>query len=138
MEQNEETGASLIEHACGKGLLHSLAEEYLVFCKECSESEDEGAKRKEKRRKRFPNVAGFCRYFNIGELEYGCLAARYPDEFDRLSALFEDEALNSELFPTLLSAYLKKRLGYEKSAGSEVCDGQLRVIFDHDITEDGE
>ena len=48
------------------------------------------------------------------------------------------EALNADVSPTLLSAYLKKRLGYEKNAGSEICDGQLRVIFEHDITEDGE
>ena len=138
MEQKEEFGDSLLEYACRKGFLHTLAEEYIIFCAESApeDSQDE-KKRDKKKKKRFPNVAGFCRYFRVGEAEYACLCAKYPTEFDRLSAVFEDEALNSEVSPTILSAYLKKRLGYEKSGGAEVCDGQLRVIFDHDIMEDG-
>ncbi len=138
MEQKEGGGESLLEYACRQGILHTLAEEYIVFCAETSEDSAGERKREKKKKKRFPNVAGFCRYFHIGELEYGSISSRYPEEFDRLSAIFEDEALNSEVSPTVLSAYLKKRLGYEKSGGSEVCDGQLRVVFDHDIGEDGE
>lgn len=138
MEQNEELGMSLVERACGQGLLHALAEEYIVFCTDSAEIEPSDKKRDSRKKKRFPNVAGFCRYFHIGETEYRCLSKKFPEEFDRLSALFEDEALNSDISPTVLSAYLKKRLGYEKSVGTEVCDGQLRVVFDHDIEEDGE
>ena len=50
-------------------------------------------------------------------------------------AILEDEALNSALSPTLVSAYLKKRLGYdgtEKRASS-----QLEISFEHDVFEDG-
>ncbi|MBQ7384079.1 MAG: hypothetical protein IJV72_04735 [Clostridia bacterium] len=139
MEQTEEFGESLLEYACRQGLLHTLAEEYVLSCGESASDESQSEKKREKKKKkRFPNVAGFCRYFRVGEAEYACLCAKYPTEFDRLGALFEDEALNSEVSPTILSAYLKKRLGYEKSGGSEVCDGQLKIVFDHDIMEDGE
>ena len=66
---------------------------------------------------------------------------KYPEEFEKLSAIFEDEALNSEISASLLTAYLKKRLGYgenEKTEKSEVETGQIRLIFDHDILSDGE
>ena len=66
------------------------------------------------------------------------LAAKYPAAFDKLIAVFEDEAFNSDVSPTLLSAYLKKRLGYEKKEGSEIYEGEMKVVFEHDIMEDGE
>ena len=49
------------------------------------------------------------------------------------------EALNAELSPTVLTAYLKKRLGYgEKSEATTSTEcGQLRIVFEHDILEDG-
>jgi hypothetical protein len=37
-----------------------------------------------------------------------------------------------------LSAYLKKRLGYEKNDSKVSSDGQMRIVFEHDIIEDGE
>ena len=51
----------------------------------------------------------------------------------------EDEALNaSSVSPTLITAYLKRRLGYaEKPEASSAECGDVRVIFEHDITEDG-
>ena len=53
--------------------------------------------------------------------------------------VLEDEALNAELSPTVLTAYLKKRLGYgEKSEATTSAEcGQLRLVFEHDILEDG-
>lgn len=134
---------SSLESACVCGFLDAFVEEYVSYCQrvseesECVESEKRTAK-KTKNKSRFPNVAGFCRYFNIGNREYEALASKYPCEFDKLYAILEDEAFNSDVSPTLLSAYLKKRLGYEKKEGSEIIDGQLKVIFDHDIMEDGE
>ena len=65
------------------------------------------------------------------------LRASNPDEYDRLVAIFEDEALNADISPNLLSTYMKKRLLY-------VCDeettqvGKIKYCFEHDIYADGE
>ena len=59
-----------------------------------------------------------------------------PDEYDRLVAIFEDEALNADISPNLLSTYMKKRLLYvcdEEPQGTEV-----KYCFEHDIYADGE
>ena len=136
----EDIDASL-EAACVCGLLDAYVREYLAYCQRESQNGDEGTVDKKASRKsknRFPNVAGFCRYFNIGSNEYDVLAAKYPAAFDKLIAVFEDEAFNSDVSPTLLSAYLKKRLGYEKKEGSEIYEGEMKVVFEHDIMEDGE
>lgn len=136
-----ETSLSSLEDGCINGSLDVLLEEYIDFCYKNAKG-NEGAsdekKSSKKNKNRFPNIAGFCRYLHIGNAEYEALASKYPEEFDRIRAVFEDEAFNSEVSPTLLSAYLKKRLGYEKSEGSEIYDGQLKVVFEHDIIEDGE
>ena len=63
------------------------------------------------------------------------------EEYDTLCAMFEDEALNSGLSATLVSAYLKKHLGYgEKAeASASVCEAdKVKLIFEHDIYADGE
>ena len=127
-----------LEVACRNGEIFRLLEEYIRSCCENCDSSVEEAKRSSKKAKRrFPNAAGFCRYCKIGEGEYETLAEKYPLEFERIQAVFEDEALNSEVSPTVLSAYMKKWVGYEKSPKTQVCDGQLKIIFDHDIMEDG-
>ena len=129
---------SSLEYACAHGQLDKLLEEYIISCSDACELESAAGKKcSKKSKKKFPNVAGFCRYFHIGDAEYEQLCRKYPTEFERVKLVFEDEALNSEISPTILSAYLKKRLGYEKSSGGEVYDGQLKVVFDHDILEDG-
>ena len=51
--------------------------------------------------------------------------------------MLEDEALNSSLSPTLISAYLKKRLGYASDSSAESSENQLQIKFEHDIFEDG-
>ena len=59
-----------------------------------------------------------------------------------LCAMFEDEALNSGLSATLISAYLKKHLGYgdkaETASKSSMELEQIKLVFEHDIYEDGE
>ena len=124
-----------IERACLEGCLDALAEEYISFCKRAADGEKKPSK---KSGGRFPNVAGFCRYFRIGASEYECLAKKHPAEFEKLYAAFEDEALNSDVSPTVLSAYMKKRLGYDRENDREISDGQLKIVFDHNIMEDGE
>ena len=61
-----------------------------------------------------------------------------PDEHERLMAILEDEALCADVSPTLLSSYMKRRLGY----GDAECGatGQREVVwrFEHDIYKDGE
>lgn len=64
------------------------------------------------------------------------------EEYDALCAMFEDEALNSGLSPTLISAYLKRYLGYgerqEATQKSSMELDQIKLVFEHDIYEDGE
>ena len=59
---------------------------------------------------------------------------------ERAGAVFEDEALNSELSPTVITAYLKQRLEYGERAEPKraACElPEVKLVFDHDIFEDG-
>ena len=61
----------------------------------------------------------------------------HPIPFGRLRAVLEDEALNASLSPTVIGAYLKRRLGYDNP--TDIRGGeQVTVRFEHDIWEDGE
>lgn len=89
----------------------------------------------------FPNLAGFCRFLGCGLSELEELRLTHPKILDRILAILEDEALNLLLSPTVLSAYLKRRLNYTEKS-EEKCDsadcGEMHLIFEHDILEDGE
>ena len=118
-----------------KGLLDlaELARAYIESCS-CEGGSKHGG--------RFANMAGFCRYLGMG-VEQFCLSMKErQEEYDALCAMFEDEALNSGLSATLISAYLKRHLGYgEKSeaAGKSTMElEQIKLVFEHDIYEDGE
>ena len=109
----------------------SAVAEYIELCR----SEVLG-----KSKTRFPNVAGFCRYLGVGLDALEEVFEGYPDSYGALCAVFEDEALNSELSPTVVTAYLKQRLGYgEKQEQSKASLElpELKLVFDHDIFEDG-
>ena len=140
-----------LEAACKNGDIYKLAEEYIIFCNrhprdsegdEKNEKESESEKKRTKKKSsRFPNVAGFCRYLGIGHGRFERLAKKYPDEFEKISAALEDEALNAEISPSLLGVYLKRRLGYSEAEKDEKSDlevGQLKLVFEHDILSDGE
>lgn len=93
-----------------------------------------------KSKTRFPNFAGFCRYLGVSVETLEEIFRGYPDSYGVLCAVFEDEALNSELSPTVVTAYLKQRLGYgEKQEQNRAsCElPELKLVFDHDIFEDG-
>lgn len=126
--------------ACEIGLIGQLAEEYITSCKAAEKSgETENASKKKSAK--FPNVAGFCRYLGISREKYERLSKKYPEEFGKLEAILEDEALNSDVSASVLTAYLKRRLGYtecDKSEKTELDTGQIRLIFEHDIFADGE
>ena len=122
-----------IDVICRMNLLQDLVESYVLSCrssKDCSA----------KRRDRFPNLSGFCRFCGIGSYELSEMKKLHPDHYTSLCFILEDEALNSELSPTVLSSYLKKHLDFSENAESlsELNAGELRLIFEHDIEKDGE
>ena len=121
-----------LESAAAAGRLPKLIERYLKFCR----------KAEEKKGGRFPNLAGFCRWMGCGLEAAEELRLTHPAEADYLVAVMEDEALNSPvLSPTVVGAYLKRRLAYgEKTATafSPADCGEVRLVFEHDIAEDGE
>ena len=92
-----------------------------------------------KKQGRFANLAGFCGELGVGLDTYLREMVARPEEDDAIKAILEDAALNSDLSATLVSAYLKARLGYgEKPKDQHACDsGQLQLIFEHDIYQDG-
>ena len=134
----EETGVAIsgAEGYSGCELISTDAviealEDYLKKCRETAVG---------KGKSRFPNLAGFCRHLGIGVERLEALFIKSPEEYGALCAVFEDEALNSELSPTVIGAYLKQRLGYgerseQKRASVEL--PEVKLVFDHDIFEDG-
>ena len=93
-----------------------------------------------KSKSRFPNLAGFCRYLGVGIDTLEEAFSGFKESWSALCAVFEDEALNSELSPTVVTAYLKQRLGYgeKQEMHKASCElPELKLVFDHDIFEDG-
>lgn len=115
-------------------LLSDFAERYILSCRAASSEA--------KKHSRFPNIAGFCRFCGIGSDQLNKLKEKYPNSYSALCLILEDEALNAEIPASILSAYLKKRLGYGdtegKSAELTTDEGQIKLIFEHDILSDGE
>ena len=114
--------------------LPRLLEEYVASCRPPLDADPK------KNPGRLANFAGFCRYIGCTLSELLRLREHNPVLFDRLCAVFEDELLNHSPSPTILSAYLKKRLGYadeERESEQEIACREMRLIFEHDISEDG-
>ncbi len=121
--------------ACERGKLLELAEEYAAECYEgCAQSDGKKARR------RFPNLAGFCRRLGIGTEQIKLLRSEYPEQYGALLSLLEDEALNSSQSATVLTAYMKEHLdfGEKKEGGASFMSGDIKLVFEHDILEDGE
>ena len=110
----------------GKRFLQSI-EKYTEVCDE---------------NERLPNLAGYLRFMGMTEEEYTVLCEKFPKQSQLARSVFEDEALNSGLSATLISAYLKRHLGYgeksEAASKSSMELDQLKLVFEHDIYEDGE
>lgn len=125
--------SGLLSELCACGLLDGLVEDYIEHCRETAPQD--GSRTRSKAR--FPNIAGLCRYLNTGISDVDELKRSFPEDCARLYAIFEDEALNADVSPTVLSAYFKKRLAYSdtctKAAGEEVS-----YCFEHDVFRDGE
>ena len=125
-----------LRRLCRLGELHRVVEEYVLFC---YASVEDGGRQKNSKSAVFPNLAGFCRFIGIAAEPLFALLSEFPTQKERLMTILEDEALNSSASPTIVSAYLKKRLGYEKeTAVRNDGNGQIRIEFEHDIFEDGE
>lgn len=145
---NPDQSDERISELCESGEIYSAMEEYLFLCScECDASPDNAPLEKESSSKRkkdrtqktsFPNLAGFCRYLGVGTQELESVRTEYPLVYGRLLTVLEDEALNSSLSPSLLSTYLKRRIGYESAPAVPAAEGQLEIKFEHDIFEDGE
>ena len=147
---NSDPSENFIKELCEKGAIADMLEQYIISCDHPETTAQEGIAsldgisntKKEKKQKTqkcsFPNLAGFCRYLNIGTDQLEALQDIYPEQYGRILAVLEDEALNSGISPTLISAYLKKRLGYESPSKRNHREEQLQISFEHNIFEDGE
>ena len=124
----------LIDEICRDNLLIKYAEEYVLECEECV------CKGEKKARSRFPNLAGFCRKLGVSISRIKRVEREYPEQYGALIALLEDEALNSGPSATILTTYMKERLGFgeNKNEGGEAHSGEVRLIFEHDVYEDGQ
>lgn len=118
------------------GKLESKLEKYLKGCRDSPPEE------KKKGGSRFPNLAGFCRSLGCGLCAFETLNREDPDTADYLLAVMEDEALNAQvLSATVAGTYLKSRLdAFRQPTGEESVAncGEFKVIFEHDIAEDGQ
>lgn len=138
-DQNEKSVGEL----CESGRIYDILEQYVDSCKHqnepCQEALETKKSTRAKAQSSFPNLAGFCRYLGIGTSELYDLTVTHPTVYNRILAVLEDEALNSGLSASLISAYLKKRMGYDSggidNAGTST---QMSISFEHDVFEDGE
>ena len=123
-----------LDNICETQTLTDLARKYIDICR----NETAGAKKHE----RFPNIAGFCTFCGLNGNDLLRMKREYPDSYSALCLIFEDEALNSDVSASVLSAYLKKRLGYGEDDAEKTSDCRigesLKLIFEHDILSDGE
>ena len=136
MQKNKVLTAEQLMAAAKRGKLKRLLELYL---KSCQREGDADAK---KSTATFPNLAGFCRFIGCGLAAMELLRDGNPEVYDYVCTVLEDEALRYSVSPTVMSAYLKQRLGLGEKPGdsgtkSTEC-GQLKLVFEHDILEDGE
>ncbi len=118
-----------------QGALWDTVESYIC---ECRTIETSDVRPRAKAMTAFPNLAGLCRYAHVGMNELARLSQEYPEEYDRLLAVFEDEALNADRSATILSAYLKKRLMYAEDTRADKEKREVSYCFEHDIYADGE
>ena len=123
--------------AARNGRLNAKLTSYLD---ECRPPTDENPRRKRNGAEdgRIPNLAGFCRFIGCGISHLQKLCSEVPRLYDLICTTLEDELLISSPSPSLLSYYLKKRLGYdEKGESASASCGEMRLVFEHDILEDG-
>ena len=139
---NRKSGRELLSEAFRRNTYERLLDKYILSCRPSEEEAMGPARGSKKAEGRFPNLAGFCRFLRIGTEDLIGLSEEFPDAIAYVYAVLEDEALNSSASPTLLTAYLKRRLGYareaERKERSSLPDAPPIIQFEHDIYGDGE
>ena len=126
MKSNEP--ASPLIRAAEEGTLARKLKAYLKSCRQPSDGDVK------KREERLPNFAGFCASLKCGTRALEHLRRTYPEIFDYLAAVLEDEALNSSRSPAIVNAYIKDKFGTWERGEDE---DRVQLIFEHDILEDG-
>ena len=142
---NQKSGVASLRDACRRNILNRTLEKYIESCRQSDEEQEKDSVESVSRKKRsqrgggrFPNIAGFFRYYRISIKDLDTLSREYPEEINMLYAILEDEALNSGLPPAVLSAYLKKRLGYDKELTDAPAEEHMTIRVEHNIFDDGE
>lgn len=119
----------IIDSICDKGRLIKMAEKYILACLDT-----------ERKKPRLPNICGFFRWLKLSAAALDRLKSLHREKYRTLLMIFEDEALNSELPPSIISTYMKQsfmRQDEDDEGTSEKSCGPLTLVFDHDIDIDG-
>ena len=137
----QKSGSERLRELCRRQKLQHTLDHYIRACRESGNEEETsegGGKRKRSGQPagRFPNLAGYCRAQGISLSELDTMSKEFPDALALLYTTLEDEALNSGLPPPILSAYLKKRMGYDRE--DTPSEEPLRIQFEHDVYRDGQ
>ena len=116
---------NLLAESVEKGELSHLFASYIDYCAD---------------NEKIPNLAGFCRYFGGSMSDIASLRESRPSLYGEICAALEDEAINSKMSSSVLSVYLKQRLGYVGERPPERDDegACVRLVFEHDPYADGE
>lgn len=115
-----------VEKLCEKRSPERKAEQYITFCLSSDPP-------------RLPNMAGFFRWMKLSAEARDHFKTAYPEIYRTVKMIFEDEALNSPLPPSIVSAYMKQLFSDDdgESVTNEESTG-LTLFFEHDIEHDGE
>ncbi len=124
------TEPNAVIRAAADGSLSRKLKKYLRSCRPPDDADPK------KDLGRMPNLAGFCGFLRCGSSAMAELKRDYPAQYDYVCAVLEDEALNSPRSPAVINTYLKEKFGYGEK-GTSADTGNLRLVFEHDITEDG-
>ena len=113
-----------VDKICESKTVRKLAEQYISFC--LSEETP-----------RLPNISGFFRWLKLSAAARDHFKSAHRDEYRTVKMIFEDEALNSPLPPSIVSAYMKQFFSCEPDDETE-SKGGITLTFEHDIERDGE
>lgn len=131
MTNNLRGSESALVRAAKEGSLARKLKQYVKSCRPPPDADP-------KKEGRLPTLAGFCGKLGCGVSAVPELQRQFPEQFEYLCAVLEDEALNAtRCSPTIVNAYLKEHFGYGEKA-PEADEEAVRLIFEHDILEDGE
>jgi len=130
MKQPPRDGETALIRAAKDGSLARRLKRYVKGCRPPPDADP-------KKEGRLPTLAGFCGKLECGVSAVLDLQKQFPNQFEYLCAVLEDEALNAtRCSPTIVNAYLKEHFGYGEKAQYE--EDSVRLVFEHDILEDGE